>query len=165
MKPALTISAIRRHWTTQMYIAGNRMLLRLEFVSRSPDSFYWSLGNDSPLQNANTAFPLDFTSSDVIENRLVAGAVRTRTVGRRYELMSLTVLPLALASVFPLVWLLRQRRFHRRRHRAARSECVECGYDLRHSPDRCPECGNLIPQKRYQLSISTAQPGKVAGVA
>ena len=46
--------------------------------------------------------------------------------------------PLFLTLVVPCATLYAALR---RRGRAAAGACAECGYDLRGTPDRCPECG------------------------
>jgi hypothetical protein len=55
------------------------------------------------------------------------------------------VVPLWLVAVAsaiaPLRWGARVRRNRVRRSRVRRGRCPECDYDLRSSPDRCPECG------------------------
>jgi hypothetical protein len=48
---------------------------------------------------------------------------------------------LLLCLPFPLLWF---RRFWRRRYRVQHGLCLSCGYDLRGSAGKCPECGAEI---------------------
>jgi len=72
------------------------------------------------------------------------GDLGVEAVDSGYELRLphwLLALPL---SMIGLIWL-RGSLVRRRRKRTGNGLCVHCGYDLRASKDRCPECGTPIP--------------------
>jgi hypothetical protein len=48
-------------------------------------------------------------------------------------------------TLLPLAWLALHWVGARRRRAAVRRRiCPDCGYDLRATPDRCPECGRAV---------------------
>ncbi|MDQ3623823.1 MAG: hypothetical protein M3463_15255 [Verrucomicrobiota bacterium] len=65
------------------------------------------------------------------------GKMDGRPYVQTWVIVPFWALPLATA-VLPALWLKRRWRQHRR---AKGGMCLACGYDLRHTPDRCPECG------------------------
>jgi predicted amidophosphoribosyltransferase len=57
--------------------------------------------------------------------------------------------------VLPVLWCIRGLSAHRRARRVARGLCATCGYDLRASGERCPECGLVNPHVARTLFPAT----------
>jgi hypothetical protein len=55
-----------------------------------------------------------------------------------------------LLGILPAVWFPITLR---RRRRARQGHCPACGYDLRASPDRCPECGSPAASSRTPKAV------------
>ena len=67
------------------------------------------------------------------------------TLGPGWQLVSDWRMLLMLAMVVPLLWAYAWAlQAFRRRDRRRKGQCTSCGYDLRASKERCPECGAPI---------------------
>jgi len=63
-------------------------------------------------------------------------------VGGTYRRVSIPLWPLLLViAIRPAIEIYRIRREALRERRRAAGQCAYCGYDLRASGERCPECG------------------------
>ncbi len=87
-----------------------------------------------------------FWPSGTSANTLGFGANHARRAeGDEYSLVvPYYAITLALL-VPPLIWLVRYRR---RARVAAGLRCHTCGYDMRATPERCPECGRVAELSR-----------------
>jgi hypothetical protein len=62
----------------------------------------------------------------------------------------------AATALFPAWWFPRQRRRRQIAARLRRGLCAHCGYDLRASPGKCPECGAARATAQATASTSAS---------
>ena len=74
------------------------------------------------------------------------GGYDKAAVGTQWSCSASWPLIFAATSALPVLWtILAVRRQFRRWYRIHHGLCLNCGYDLRASEERCPECGTPIP--------------------
>jgi hypothetical protein len=61
--------------------------------------------------------------------------------GSLYNLRIPYWFPTTLSLALPILWSAQTYRRAKRNHRLRHNLCPNCAYDLRATPDRCPECG------------------------
>ena len=83
-----------------------------------------------------------------------------RMVGMERDYSGMIFVPywfVALLLAIPSMWWFLTRRA--RRLRSLPGHCRECGYDLRESHDKCPECGLAVRGESASLATSTSAAG------
>ena len=78
----------------------------------------------------------------------LATSFRFRSTARSRAISAPHLALMGLSLVLPLIETVR--RLRRRRDTLA-GLCPRCGYDLRATPERCPECGTAVMENEYHL--------------
>jgi len=81
------------------------------------------------------------SGTGTVTDPALPSAVTSVVSGKIVVIVWLWPLALTLALAGPLTTMA-ARHWAVRRDRRAKGRCVSCGYDLRATPERCPECGD-----------------------
>jgi hypothetical protein len=105
-----------------------------DFSFRHTSSRAYNLG-DAP------AGPLGFGYRDGERTRTLPDPPGVQHTQRWRTLAFPLWVPAVALGLLPTVWLWRRRQLRRIHLRRSLNLCRACGYDLRATPDQCPECG------------------------
>jgi hypothetical protein len=109
-------------------------------VFRNPPNYGWTCETLPDAEDFLALAPQVFPKS----HRPTMGVFVGRSADG-YGVFTMILIPMpfivSLFAVVPVVAGVQLVRSRRRTRRIRAGQCVACGYDLRGSPDRCPECG------------------------
>ena len=88
--------------------------------------------------------PTSHTVTTTAPDGSVTETTYVQSYAPRYYMSAPYAAVVPLTVIMPVLWLVFAIRDARRRNS---SHCSTCGYDLRATPDRCPECGTPIYPK------------------
>jgi hypothetical protein len=136
----LEVLSIRLSPARSVGFLSGRGGIRFQMLAgyREHGPWRWSSYHDSdvPYPNASTR---DWHGFSAAMSTLRFPPKRAGAATIYHRMVTLPYLALTGAfAVLPLIALLRSRRTQRR---SAEGCCAHCGYDLRATPNRCPECG------------------------
>jgi hypothetical protein len=103
------------------------------FLARSDDSLSVDFADEWEMKH----LPPEYSGAKIF-GLMIVNRPRTPTgAAITYYVMSYWLL-MALLLVPPFIWVFNRRQMVRQ---CRERKCLKCGYDLRHTPERCPECG------------------------
>ena len=156
---ATAVLWVRSYWVEDQFFANRREAsesariyhwLHYQSFAASFDGklAVWFCWSERPESGPRPPWEVHFTHTNESWTEFAAGAAQFKYVnydGYASDFRIWVVRDWSLVAAFavlPAIVALRQVRAVRRRRRRARlGLCPACGYDLRASPDRCPECG------------------------
>jgi hypothetical protein len=136
-----------------IYFDGSKLIFDLrsnqDFSLFAPDTM--GLWTGHPIDDAHTHFyrrsdqPIAYPQLDSTGNHKPTWDFRYSSQGNsKWFAFVIPYWSVTLLTSIPLILMLAV--FIRRRYQLHHNKCLSCGYDLRATPDRCPECGH-IPAK------------------
>ncbi len=115
-------------------------------ASLPPSEFFAKLEPDYPLLFTGWIFDYNLPASTVWLDQLGCTYTSLDDTNPNFQFSLRTLAfpawwPVVLLAVLPAIRAISIASAVRKRRRLARRHCPSCGYDLRASPGRCPECG------------------------
>jgi hypothetical protein len=122
--------------------SGKREIVQWKWENLRPSMAAWS-----PEQLPHHFAGFGYESSSSPPSELFVYGFRSLCVPAWSQSLSL--------AIIPAWWIIRQRRTRRRLRQGC---CLHCGYDLRATPERCPECGRSGPAVPATMASADPNP-------